>query len=175
MINHQFILIYQLFILLWIHKKLYRQVLDSILWAENQSLHHHNTATWRCWELNPSHSTSKLWFNSYIVHVLGTSLQFWLYTAQNIPTTDCIIWATTWQNQQNECAPSEDSDQPGHPPSLIRFFSCAQWVAKNPRFLLADSEDSDQAGRMPRLIWVFAGRTGTLLVLSCRGSIMFVC
>ena len=24
-------------------------------------------------------------------------------------------WATTWQNQQNECAPSEDSDQPGHP------------------------------------------------------------
>ena len=25
-----------------------------------------------------------------------------------------LIWATTWQNQQNECAPSEDSDQPGH-------------------------------------------------------------
>ena len=33
------------------------------------------------------------------------------------------IWATTWQNQQNECAPSEDSDQPGHPPSLIRVFA----------------------------------------------------
>ena len=29
------------------------------------------------------------------------------------------IWATIWQNQQSECAPSEDSDQPGHPPSLI--------------------------------------------------------
>ena len=29
------------------------------------------------------------------------------------------IWTATWQNQQNECAPSEDSDQPGHPPSLI--------------------------------------------------------
>ena len=28
-------------------------------------------------------------------------------------------WAATWQNQQNECAPREDSDQPGHPPSLI--------------------------------------------------------
>ena len=26
-------------------------------------------------------------------------------------------------NQQNECAPSEDSDQCGHPPSLIRFFA----------------------------------------------------
>ena len=34
-----------------------------------------------------------------------------------------INWATTWQNQQNECAPSEDSDQPGHPPSLIRVFA----------------------------------------------------
>ena len=33
------------------------------------------------------------------------------------------IWATTWQNQQSECAPSEDSDQPGHPPSLIRVFA----------------------------------------------------
>ena len=32
------------------------------------------------------------------------------------------------------------------------------------------SKDSDQTGRMPRLIWVFAGRTLTLLVLSCRGS-----
>ena len=34
----------------------------------------------------------------------------------------------------------------------------------------AHSEDSDQTGRMPRLVWVFAGRTLTLLVLSCRGS-----
>ena len=34
----------------------------------------------------------------------------------------------------------------------------------------AHSEDSDQTGLMPMLIWVFAGRTATLLVLSCRGS-----
>ena len=47
---------------------------------------------------------------------------------------------------------------------------CAQWVAKDPRFLHADIEDSDQTGRMPRLIRVFAGRTLILLVLSCRGS-----
>ena len=32
-------------------------------------------------------------------------------------------WAASWQNQQNECAPSEDSDQPGHPPSLMRVFA----------------------------------------------------
>ena len=47
---------------------------------------------------------------------------------------------------------------------------CAQWVAKDPSFLLADSESADQTGRMPRLISVFAGRTLILLVLSCRGS-----
>ena len=33
------------------------------------------------------------------------------------------IWAATWQNQQSECASSENSDQPGHPPSLIRVFA----------------------------------------------------
>ena len=36
---------------------------------------------------------------------------------------DEFIWAATWQNQQHECAPSEDSDQPRHPPSLIWVFA----------------------------------------------------
>ena len=40
-------------------------------------------------------------------------------------------------------------------------------------FLHADSEDCDQTGWMPRLTRVFAGRTATLLVLSCRGSYSF--
>ena len=39
------------------------------------------------------------------------------------PTVIIILWAATWQNQQNECVPSEDSDQPGHPTSLIRVFA----------------------------------------------------
>ena len=43
------------------------------------------------------------------------------------------------------CAPSEDSDQPGHPPSLIRVFAVRM--------------KKSWAGRMPRLIRVFAGRT----------------
>ena len=44
-------------------------------------------------------------------------------------------WAATWQNQQNECAPSEDSDQPGHPPSLNRVFAVRMkkaWVLSYP-------------------------------------------
>ena len=44
-------------------------------------------------------------------------------------------WAATWQNQQSDCAPSEDSDQPGHPPSLIRVFAFRMkkaWVLSYP-------------------------------------------
>ena len=54
-----------------------------------------------------------------------------------------LKWAATWQNQENGCAPSEDSDQPGHPPSLIR-----------------------QPGHPPSLIRVFAVRTKKAWVLS---------
>ena len=67
------------------------------------------------------------------------------------------------------CAPSEDSDQPGHPPSLIRVFACAQWVAKDPSFLHADSEDSDQTGRM-QAAQSSLGAHAISLVLSRDGS-----
>ena len=57
------------------------------------------------------------------------------------------IRAATWQNQQNDCAPSEDrsawafaqssedSHQPGHSPSLIRVFAVRMkkaWVLSYP-------------------------------------------
>ena len=43
------------------------------------------------------------------------------------------LWATTWQNQQNECAHSEDSDQPVHPPSLIRVFAVRSMGSQGPK------------------------------------------
>ena len=49
-------------------------------------------------------------------------------------------------------APSEDSDQPGHPPSLIRGFAVRFLGRLGPNAFHAHSEDSDQTGRMPRLI-----------------------
>ena len=76
------------------------------------------------------------------------------------------IWATTWQNQQSECAPSKDSDQSGHSPSLIRVFAVCMKKAGVLSYPLSTSDDSDQTGQ----IWVFAGRTVPLLVLSCHGS-----
>ena len=48
--------------------------------------------------------------------------------------------------------PSEDSDQPGHPPSLIRVFAVRSMGSLDPILLQADNADSDQTGRMPRLI-----------------------
>ena len=35
----------------------------------------------------------------------------------------CYVVALKFQQKAYECAPSEDSDQPGHPPSLIRVFA----------------------------------------------------
>ena len=46
-----------------------------------------------------------------------------------------MLWAATWQNQQSDCASSEDSDQPGHPPSLTRVFAIRikkAWVLSYP-------------------------------------------
>ena len=43
-------------------------------------------------------------------------------------------WATAWQNKLT-FAPSKDSDQPGHPPSLIRVFAVRMkkhWVLSYP-------------------------------------------
>ena len=68
------------------------------------------------------------------------------------PVAKSNIWATTWQNQQSECAPSEDSDQPGHPPSLIRVFAVRMkkaWVLSYPlsaqRRLWSDTFSHDKA------------------------------
>ena len=45
------------------------------------------------------------------------------WSAQLQKESRFLIWATSCQNQQNDCAPSKDSDQPGHPPTMIRVFA----------------------------------------------------
>ena len=44
------------------------------------------------------------------------------YNVWQRPRTQSNVWAASWQNQHIGFAPSEDWDQPGHPPSLIRVF-----------------------------------------------------
>ena len=61
----------------------------------------------------------------------------WLYSCLGCAALEWNdpIWAAPWQNQQCSCAPSKDSDQPGHPPSLIRVFAVHMkkaWVLSYP-------------------------------------------
>ena len=81
--------------------------------------------------------------------------------------------AATWQSQQSDCAPSEDSDQPGHPPSLIRVFVVRMrkaWVLCYMYPLMAERRLwSDWASAQADLS-LRGGRSVILLVLSWGGS-----
>ena len=85
-----------------------------------------------------------------------------------------VIWASAWQNQQNDCEPYEDLDQPGHPPSLIRVFAVRMnkaWVLSYPlsaqrRLIRLDGCPGWSESSLGALvIW---------LVFSCGGSFSFV-
>ena len=70
------------------------------------------------------------------------------------------------------CAPSEDSDQPGHSPSLIRVFTgCLKklWVLSYP---LSAQRRLIRLGGCPGWSESSLGAHVILLVLSCAGSIL---
>ena len=85
--------------------------------------------------------------------------------------TKLIIEPPHDKTNKMACAPSEDSDQPGHLPSLISLrclgirpvwseSSLPAWRKLGSLAThLAHSQDTDRTGQMPRLIWVFAGHT----------------
>ena len=83
---------------------------------------------------------------------LQSTLQFELFPSHYL--SHLMTKPTKWHVR-----PAKTEISLGIRPVWSESSLCAQWVAKDPRFLHADSEDSDQTGRMPRLIWVFAGRT----------------
>ena len=85
----------------------------------------------------------------------------------------CFIWAATRQNQKVSVRPAKTQISLGIRPVWSES-SLSAWRNLGPLAThWVHSKDSDLTGRMPRLIWVFAGRTVTLLVLSCRGSFYF--
>ena len=60
---------------------------------------------------------------------------FLIFTVWNDSVLSNLIWAVMWQKQQSDCAPSHASDQPRHPPSLIRVFAVCKkkaWVLSFP-------------------------------------------
>ena len=90
---------------------------------------------------------------------LKQSYLFLIFKLSSLPVEVRVyeIWAATWQNQQNECAPSEEADQ-----SLL----CTQWVIKDQRFLHANSQDwSDWADAQadPSLHWAHSHFVGFVM------------
>ena len=70
-----------------------------------------------------------------------------------------MIWATAWQNQQNDLCIQQILRSARASTQSDQSSLCIHWIAKGPRFLHADSKDSEQTEWMPRQTWVFAGRT----------------
>ena len=80
------------------------------------------------------------------------------------------IWAPHDKTNKMVCAPSEDSDQPGHPPSLIRVFAVRMkkvWVLSYP---LSAQWRLIRLGRCPGWSESPLGAHAILLVLSWGGS-----
>ena len=77
--------------------------------------------------LDTSHEYFMTWLRHFILNLTGPYFTIDI----SVLLQRCWGWtlacptkcAATWQNQQSECAPCEDSDQPGHPSSLIRVFA----------------------------------------------------
>ena len=78
-------------------------------------------------------------FECYLVENPRRHVFAWCGSFHVCCITTCVFtvstWAVTWQNQQSDCVPSEDSDEPGHLPSLIRVFAVRMkkaWVLSYP-------------------------------------------
>ena len=93
---------------------------------------------WTHYSMVEPHSSN---FGVITTNILGVRIfrKFTLHVTSSSSASFSIaiigVWATTWQNQQNERAPSEDSDQPGHTPSLNRVFALRMkkaWVLGYP-------------------------------------------
>ena len=84
-------------------------------------------STWMYWgQVACAHSSVYVFiFLSFHFAVICLLRYWWNQaTVQSLKALVSLeIWAASWQNQQSRYAPSEDSDQPGHRPSLISVFT----------------------------------------------------
>ena len=59
------------------------------------------------------------------------------------------IWTASWQNQHNDSAPSEDSDQPGHWPSLISLRCVLNGYLRTQAFFMRTAKTLLRLGGCP--------------------------
>ena len=83
-------------------------------------------------------------------------------------------WAASWQNQQNDMAPSKDSDQPGNPASLI-CLCCPHEESLGPYWPIKHTTKTlIRQGGCPGWSESSVVAHATLLVLLLGGSNIFV-
>ena len=73
-------------------------------------------------------------FGGQRIRIYLAVLALVLYVFTKISVSIVIIRAASWHNKIT-CVPNEDSDQPEHPPSLIRFYAVRMkkaWVLNYP-------------------------------------------
>ena len=109
--------------------------------------------------------------NTFVKRTPGVKLSWRIFINLETLVPDGSRWYEPPHDKTNRisCAPSKDSDQSGHPPSLFRAFAVSMKKAVSLATYWAHSIGSDQTGRL----WVFAGRTVILLVLSLGSSYVY--
>ena len=80
------------------------------------------------------------------------------------------LWAAAWQNNKMTGAPSEDSDQPEHPPSLTRIFAVRMKKAWVLSYLLSAQRRLHRLDGCPGWSESSLDAQVILLVLSCCSS-----
>ena len=111
---------------------------------------------------------------TFVVHIWHNKQVFsWLGSCK-------IITVSTWNEPSHDktnkmtCAPSEDSDQPGHPPSLISL-RCPHEESLGPyRPIARTAKTLIRLGVCPGWSGSSLGKRVILLVLSCDGSNLFL-
>ena len=86
------------------------------------------------------------------------------------PLTIVLIEPPHDKTNKMACAPSEDSDQPGHPPSLIRVFVVRLMGSKGPKLSSCGQRRLIRLGGCPGWSESSLGAHAILLVLSWGGS-----
>ena len=82
------------------------------------------------WSESSLGAQSLCWFCHVTAHVLLCALWLPFLSLSSIfimPTVHSSIWAVTWQNQQSDCAPREDSGQPSLIRTQISLGICPVW------------------------------------------------
>ena len=105
------------------------------------------------------------------VHVFSVCFSYIYITVKTIIQGQAELnWATSWKTNKVACAPSKDSDQPGHLPSLIRVFTVRMKKAWFISYPLSAQRRLIRLGWCPGWSESLLGAHATLLVLSWGSS-----